>query len=143
MKNKRDAFQVGAALPEFMVGPLVAADFVRYAAASGDYNPLHTDPAFAQAAGLDGVIAHGMLVMGFLGRFAANVARPTGLQSFDVRFRAPTRPGETLRCGGTVTAHIPHSSDATLLHVDLWVRGADDQLKASGTCTVVLPDEAA
>ena len=40
-----------------------------YCGASGDHNPLHVDIDFARAAGLDDVIAHGMLAMAYLGRF--------------------------------------------------------------------------
>ncbi|MDR0594647.1 MAG: MaoC family dehydratase N-terminal domain-containing protein [Bifidobacteriaceae bacterium] len=50
------------------IGPFTVAltrsDLVRYAAASGDSNPIHLDEAAARAAGLPGVIAHGMLTMG-------------------------------------------------------------------------------
>ncbi|MGJ9406153.1 MaoC/PaaZ C-terminal domain-containing protein [Nesterenkonia aurantiaca] len=40
------------------------ADLIRYAAASGDHNPIHWNDRFAREVGLDGVIAHGMLTMG-------------------------------------------------------------------------------
>lgn len=134
-------WQVGMTLPELSIGPLEPADFVRYAAASGDHNPLHTDPAFAQAAGLDGVIAHGMLVMGLLGRLATGLAGPTALREFGVRFRAPTRPGETLHCGGQISAIEPTADGQLRLKLELWAKGTDNQLKASGSCWIVLRSE--
>lgn len=121
----------GAELPALEAGPLAPELFVRYAAASGDHNPLHTDPAFARAAGLDGVIAHGMLVMGLLGRLADGLAGPGAVRDFRVRFRAPTRPGETLRCGGRVTAAYERDG-RSLVEAELWARGDGEQLKATG-----------
>ncbi len=41
---------------------------VRYAGASGDFNPIHTVVPIAQKVGLGGTIAHGMLIMGFVGQ---------------------------------------------------------------------------
>ncbi|MFV9503812.1 MAG: MaoC/PaaZ C-terminal domain-containing protein [Oscillochloridaceae bacterium umkhey_bin13] len=139
--NEGATWQVGTALPELIVGPLTPADFARYAEASSDHNPLHTDPTFAQAAGLEGVIAHGMLVMGLLGRLATSLAGPTALHEFGVRFRAPTRPGETLCCGGQITASVPTPDGQLRLKLDLWARGDADQLKATGSCWVLLRSE--
>lgn len=125
--------KVGDAIPGFTEGPLAPELFVAYAAASGDYNPLHTDPSFAQAAGLDGVIAHGMLVMGMLGRLATDIAGPGGLLEFQVRFRAPTRPGETLHVGGTITRTESLPDERIIVTAELWARGDGEQLKAVGT----------
>ena len=55
--------------PAFQVGPLTRTDIVRYAGASGDFNPIHHDEAFALSAGMPGVMAHGMLSAGILASF--------------------------------------------------------------------------
>lgn len=47
------------------------ADLVRYAAASGDHNPIHQDEEVARSVGLPGVIAHGMYTLGLVGRAVA------------------------------------------------------------------------
>ncbi|MDH4011390.1 MAG: MaoC/PaaZ C-terminal domain-containing protein, partial [Desulfobacterales bacterium] len=60
--------QVGDMLPTFEKDPVTKTQLVRYAGASGDFNPLHTDDAVAQKAGLKGVIAQGPLIMGFVGQ---------------------------------------------------------------------------
>lgn len=129
--------QVGAELPTIVAGPLAPELFARYAEASGDHNPLHTDPAFARAAGLDNVIAHGMLVMGLMGRVAASLAEPGSLRDFRVRFRATTRPGETIRCGGRVMA-VYERDGRSLVEAELWARGDGEQLKATGTVVAEL-----
>jgi acyl dehydratase len=76
------------------IGPLVVAvdraRLVRYAGASGDFNPIHWNERIATAVGLDGVIAHGMLTMALAGRLVTDWAGdPGAVASFDVRFTRP------------------------------------------------------
>ena len=60
---------IGTQMPTLVKGPLMKLQHVIYAGASGDFNPLHTDDDFARAVGMkDGVITHGMLIMGFVGQ---------------------------------------------------------------------------
>ena len=76
---------------------------VRYAGASGDYNPIHHDEAYARAAGLDGVIGHGMLAMGLASEAVTDWAGDSGLVSgMSVRFASPYRVGDTLTIEGEV-----------------------------------------
>jgi acyl dehydratase len=78
---------------------------VKYAGASGDFNPLHHDDGIAQnMAGYPGVFAHGMLSMGLTGRLLTDWVGPTGLKSFGVRFTKQVWPGDTLTAKGEVTA---------------------------------------
>jgi acyl dehydratase len=74
----------------------------QYAEASGDFNPIHTDPAAAKKAGLPGCIAHGMLVMA-LGSRALSEWGVGSLESYDVRFQAMTMPDEWLQVKGQWT----------------------------------------
>jgi len=75
---------------------------VRYAGASGDFNPIHTVVPFAEAAGLGGVIAHGMLIMGFVGQAIGQWFSTKDLLKFSSRFKAMTRPGEKITVQGRV-----------------------------------------
>ena len=58
--------QPGDAMPALVKPPIQQIQLTRYAGASGDFNPIHQDDAFAKAAGMGGVFAHGMLSMGFV-----------------------------------------------------------------------------
>lgn len=69
-----------------------------YAGASGDHNPLHIDPDAAREAGLDDVIAHGMLPMAYLGRFLTEQFPLLSLRRFSARFIAMTHVGDRLTC---------------------------------------------
>ncbi len=96
-------YEVGDLIPELQVGPVRHMDLVRYSGASGDFNPIHTDPEFAKKVGLvDGTIAHGMYVMALLGRLTTNWVNPAQIKSFGVKFKDMSRPGDTLICVGTI-----------------------------------------
>ena len=58
----------GDEVPAFVVPNLTRTDLVRYAGASGDFNPIHHDQTFAEAAGNPTVFAHGMLNAGFVSK---------------------------------------------------------------------------
>jgi acyl dehydratase len=95
----------GQELPELVKPPITKVQLVKYAGASGDYNLIHTDDETARAVGLPGVIAHGMLSMGFLGQYAGELVGSSGyVQRLKVRFSGMVRPGDVLTCRGTVLA---------------------------------------
>jgi acyl dehydratase len=67
---------------------------------SGDYNPLHAEPAAAKAAGFDRPILHGLGTFGVSGHALLKTVcgyDPARLKSFSCRFSAPVFPGETIR----------------------------------------------
>ena len=69
-----------------------------YADASGDHNRIHVDPEFAAATPFGGTIAHGMLVLALIGELmhAAHGEAWLARGRLKVRFKAPTRPGDTV-----------------------------------------------
>lgn len=75
----------------------------QYAEASGDFNPIHLDDAYARRAGLDSVIAHGMLTMAQMGALLTDWLGEKGtLKSFEVRFETIVRVGERLVFSGYI-----------------------------------------
>lgn len=69
---------------------LTRDSLVRYAGASGDFNPIHYRDDFAKAVGLDGVLAHGMLTMGAAVQVAINwIGDPGRIVDYSVRFTKP------------------------------------------------------
>ncbi len=80
---------VGEVLPE-QVFRITRADLVRYAGASGDFNPIHWNERFALSVGLPGVIAHGMFTMALAGQaVAAWAGGGDRVLDFGVRFTRP------------------------------------------------------
>lgn len=69
---------------------LSCASLVRYAGASGDFNPIHWNERFAQSVGLSGVIAHGMLTMGTAVQLVSDwVGDPGAIVDYQTRFTKP------------------------------------------------------
>jgi acyl dehydratase len=76
---------------------------VRYAGASGDFNPIHIDEAFARSVGLPGRILHGLYTMALLARAHTDAAGgPERLRRLSVQFRGMGRMGEEIVVSGTV-----------------------------------------
>ncbi len=72
---------------------------VRYAGASGDFNPIHYNDVFAESVGLPGVIAHGMLTMGTAASVVEEWAGPGNVVDLQCRFARPVpvpNPGEAV-----------------------------------------------
>jgi acyl dehydratase len=77
----------------------------RYAEASGDRNPIHLDETFARAAGLPGVIAHGMLTMAFANQMVTDwLGDRSLLKRLQGRFAGMVLPGDDLTCSGSVAS---------------------------------------
>ncbi len=94
--------QVGYRFEPLQKEEISHSQLVRYAGASGDFNPIHTVVPFAESAGLGGVIAHGMMIMGFVGQAIGQWFPVKDLAKFSVRFKAMTRPGEKITVQGRV-----------------------------------------
>jgi acyl dehydratase len=94
--------RVGDALPE-VSETIERLDLVRYAGASGDFNPIHWSDEIARAVGLPGVIAHGMYSMGVATRMlTAWAGDPAAIRRLKVRFSNMIEPGQTLTAKGEV-----------------------------------------
>ena len=95
-------FEQGAALPELKVTPDRFLT-VRYAGASGDFNPIHIDEEFAKQVGLPGRILHGLWTMAQVARAHTEAAGgPDTLKSLSVQFRGMGRMSEEIVVTGTV-----------------------------------------
>ena len=96
-------YRQGDKLPELVKEPVSRTQLVKYAGSSGDFNPIHYDDEAARAGGLEGVIAHGMLSMGFLGQFVENAFGAGSYKKLEVRFQGMVKLGEVITCRGVVT----------------------------------------
>lgn len=108
--------EVGDELPPLSLR-VTRADLVRYAGASGDFNPIHWSDRTATAVGLPGVIAHGMLTMALAGRLVTQWAGgPGAVRSIGVRFTRPVvvpddDTGALLELTGKVTEIADDGAD--------------------------------
>jgi 3-hydroxybutyryl-CoA dehydratase len=102
-----------------------------YAALSDDYNPIHTDPVFAAATPLGGVIAHGTLSLNLLlESIEQTFGVPlSGSHELSVRFKAPVREGDIVEAGGQ-----PGEDGC----YDVWVRKQDGFAVIEGTARLAI-----
>lgn len=96
---------------------------VRYAGASGDFNPIHYRDDFAQSVGLPGVLAHGMLTMGAAGSVATDWVGAAGwVQDYQSRFTRPVPVDASAGAAVTVTATVGAlDAEARTARIDLKV----------------------
>jgi acyl dehydratase len=87
-----DDVKIGDTIPSYTSGPITRTHLVRYAGASGDFNPLHHDDTFAKMIGFDSVIAHGTLIMGIAGEAITAWVENKYLRKMYVRFLSMTEP---------------------------------------------------
>ncbi len=129
----------GTQLPALVNPPVTHTMLVKYAGASGDFNPLHTDPAVGQKFGLGGPIAHGMLIMGFLGHFVSDyLGGPGPLKRFGVRFKSMTHHEDIITCSGVITGKYEEDGQH-FIKANVFAIDQTGEVKASGSFTAVLP----
>ena len=122
---------VGHEIPETIIEPLQQQDLIKYAKASGDYNPIHLDKNFANNIGLDNVIVHGMLIMAHLGKSIANSMTIPYLKHFSVQFSSITSLGEKLICSGQVIK-IEKDKEKKIISLNLKVLNLSNDVKILG-----------
>ncbi len=130
-----NAVDEGMEIPSLKCGPITQMDLVRYAGASGDFNPIHNDAEFARSVGLNGTIAHGMYVMAQVGRMCSNWAHPLQIKWFGVKFRGMTLPGETLVMTGKVKKKKEENGEK-LITVAVQAANEAGDVKVSGELVI-------
>ena len=136
MEIKYENLRAGQTLPVLEKPPITKVQLVKYAGASGDFNPLHTDDTFAQKIGMNGVVAHGMLIMGFLGQYIMELAGTTAeIKQFKMRFGAMTVPGDSITCSSTVEK-IYEEEGVKMADLNLMAEKESGKVVGSGKATL-------
>jgi acyl dehydratase len=133
--------QVGDRLPPVVVENLTRTDLVRYAGASGDFNPIHHDEEFARMAGNPTVFGHGMLTAGFVGRCVTDFVGTENLRRYKVRFATRVWPGDTITCTATVT-RIYEADGEKRIDGEVAATTQRGETAVTGTFTAALPSRA-
>ena len=97
-----ESLKVGDQIPALKIPPVSRHTLALYCGASGDHNPIHVDLDYAKSAGLDDVIAHGMLSAGYLARMLTDWVHQSSIRSMNNRFTAMTHIGDSVTCTGKV-----------------------------------------
>ena len=128
-----NGIQVGALRREVVIDGITPTHLVKYAGASGDFNPLHHDNAFARAHGYPGLFGHGMFTMGLTARVLTAWFGPSAVREFRVRFTRQVWPGDRLEVRAEVTSIT--EGEAT---VSLSTTNQDGEVVLSGDALVAL-----
>ncbi|MFC5721886.1 MaoC family dehydratase [Streptomyces gamaensis] len=132
---------VGTELPA-RTFPVTRADLVRYAGASGDFNPIHWNERFAKEVGLPDVIAHGMFTMAEAVRVVTDWAGdPGALVEYGVRFTKPVvvpddDKGAVIEVSAKVAAKL--DDEARTVRVDLLAKSAGEKVLGMSRAVVRL-----
>jgi acyl dehydratase len=122
--------------------PIARADLVRYAGASGDFNPIHWNERFAKSVGLPDVIAHGMFTMAEAIRVVTDWAGdPGAVAEYGVRFTKPVvvpndETGALIEVSAKVAAKL--DDDARTVRVDLTAMSAGQKVLGMSRAVVRL-----
>ncbi len=130
--------KVGNELPSMEIDSISEDTLSKYAEASGDYNPIHLDCNYAKKIGLGGVIAHGMLIMAYLGRTLTENIKQDNILEYGVKFLSMVNIGDNLLCTGYVD-DIMKKNSKTLLKIKLGVKDQNGDKKLDGYTIVDIP----
>ncbi|MGW1668994.1 MaoC family dehydratase [Streptomyces sp. NPDC002324] len=138
-KISYDDVEVGTELPAQTFG-VTRATLVRYAGASGDFNPIHWNERFAKEVGLPDVIAHGMFTMAEAIRVVTDWAGdPGAVVEYGVRFTKPVVvPDDDEGATIEVSAKIGAKLDDNTVRVDLTAMSAGQKILGMSRAVVRL-----
>ena len=128
---------IGSEMPVLVKKPVEKIQLVKYSGASGDFNPLHTIPEVGEAVGI-GQIAHGMLIMGFVGQAITDFIPKKYLKKFSVRFAGMTRPGDVVTVTGKVREKSAEDGVKKIV-CDVLAKNQKDSVLISGFFEAVFP----
>ena len=123
-------WRVGEELEERTTPPVSRDQLRLYAEASGDPNPIHLSDEAADAAGLPGVIAHGMLTVATMGLLFSPHLEHGHVKTFRSRFSGMVFLGDVLRVGGRATG-VEETAEGRLYAFEVYARRGEDTV-ASG-----------
>lgn len=131
---------VGDTGPEVVVENLQRKDFVQYAGASGDFNPIHYDEPYAKQQGNPSVFGQGMLTAGIAAHMLADWFGVAHIQQFRTRFTARVWPEDTVTATGEVV-EIRENDGDVVVDVDFKVTSDEDVDVVTGSATATLPPD--
>jgi acyl dehydratase len=131
----------GYELKERTTPPVDRDQLRKYAEASGDPNPIHLSDEAAEAAGLPGVIAHGMLTVATMGLLFSPYLEYGYVKTFRSRFSGMVFLGDVLRVGGRATG-IEETAEGRLYAFEVTARREEDTV-ASGEVGFLVPTRTA
>lgn len=130
--------EIGGAIPPLTKPAISHLQLALYAGAGADHNPIHVDEAAAKAGGLPGIIAHGMLPLGFLGQLLIQWVPQKQVRTLSARFVAMAFPGDVITCSGKVVTKREQAGEK-LVDLEIAAQNQKGENLQLGKATVALP----
>ncbi|MGG1677214.1 MaoC/PaaZ C-terminal domain-containing protein [Neobacillus sp. NRS-1170] len=132
-----EELEEGFSFPTIYKDAITRLQLVKFAGASGDFNPLHTIEEVGKQAGT-GIIAHGMLIMGMASQGVTTWIPRKYVNKISVRFRKMTLPGEEIQ----VTGKILEKREGNRVVGEVLAQNASGEVKVAGIFEATLPSKA-
>lgn len=130
-----DIITEGFELPSIKKDPITQLQLIRYAGASGDFNPIHVIQDYAKEAGLPGTITQGMLMMGILGQMVSTWAGVKSVKNYSVSFKGMGKPGDVLTAKGTVKRKYENEK-GKFIDCRVFLEDETGEVKVDGKVTI-------
>ena len=128
-------FEENETMPNYTKKPITKVQLVKYAGASGDFNPLHFDEEFAKKRGLKKLIAHGMLSMGFLSEYVESVFGVGKIKKIQVNFKSMVFVGEEITCSGKINT-LSNEENREFVLCSIEAKNKEENIVTSGSVEV-------
>lgn len=130
--------QEGDTLPELRKKPGVT-QLVKYAAGSGDFNPLHHDYSFPQSKAIGSIILHGRFKYASLGELVSNwLGHEARIRKISCQYRGMDFPDKEMVCRGTVKRKWEENGEK-LVELEVWTENDEGKRTTPGGAVVVFP----
>jgi acyl dehydratase len=130
----------GDEAPPVVVANITRTHIVRYAGASGDFNPIHHDELYAIRAGNDRLFAMGMMTAGFLSHMITDWVGDGKLRWYKIRFGRQVWPGDTVTCKGKITRKYTEGGK-NYLEADVFAENQRAEKVITGTIVAEVPGQ--
>lgn len=131
----------GDEAPPVVAANITRTQIVKYAGASGDFNPIHHDELYAIRAGNDRVFAMGMMTAGFLSHMVTDWVGDGNIRRYKVRFATRIWPGDTVTCKGKITKKYTRDGK-NYIEADVFAENQNSEKAIVGTIVAELPSRA-
>jgi acyl dehydratase len=131
-----DAVREGQELSQLDKNPGVT-QLVKYAAGSGDFNPLHHDYAFPQSKQIGSIIVHGRFKYASLGELVSNWLGHNGrIKKLSCQYRGMDMPNQPIRCKGVVKRKWEEGGQK-LAQLEIWTENGKGERTTPGEAVVL------
>ena len=139
MSETKPSWRVGDELESRTFPPVTRLQLIKYAGASGDYNPIHLIDEAAKESGLSSIIAHGMLTLATIGLLFSPYLEHGYVKEFQARFSGMVYVGDELTVGGRATG-AEDTDEGCLYNFEVYANRGEETVASGRVGFLVFKD---